>query len=122
MVHGDNFVILGDDAAQQRAEKAAREKYDLRVDGIGEAKQEFCVLNRLVRFDGRTGTIFYEPDPRRADILLKDLDLDMETCKPVKGPNEKLTAEALAKRMERDVVDPHRISQYRSPTMRAAFL
>ena len=30
----------------------------------------------------------------------------METCKPVKSPNEKLTAEALAKRLELDVVDP----------------
>ena len=46
----------------------------------------------------------------------------METCKPVKSPNEKLTAEALAKRRELDVVDPHRISQYRSLAMRAAFL
>ncbi|CAK9028209.1 Putative mitochondrial protein [Durusdinium trenchii] len=56
----------------------------------------------------RQRTIFYEPDPRHAEILLKDL-------------NEKLTAEALAKRMELDVVDPHRISQYRSLTMRAAW-
>ena len=88
--------------------------------GVGETKQEFCILNRLVRFDERSGTIFYEPDPRHAEILLKDLN--METCKPVKSPNEKLTAEALAKRMELDVVDPHRISQYRSLTMRAAFL
>ena len=123
LVHGDDFVILGDDAAQEFVEKALREKYDLRVDGsigVGEAKQEFCVLNRLVRFDERSGSIFYEPDPRHAEILLKDLG--METCKPVKSPNEKLTAEALAKRLELDVVDPHRISQYRSLTMRAAFL
>ena len=78
------------------------------------------ILNRLVCFDERSGAIFYEPDPRHAEILLKDLN--MQTCKPVKSPNEKLTAEALAKRMELDVVDPHRISQYRSLTMRAAFL
>lgn len=100
-----------------------REKYDLRVDGsigVGEAKQEFCVLNRLVRFEERSGTIFFEPEPRHAEILLKDLG--METCKPVKSPNEKLTAEALAKRLELDVVDPHRISQYRLLTMRTAFL
>jgi hypothetical protein len=123
LVHGDDFVILGDDAAQEFVEKALRGKYDLRVDGsigVGEAKQEFCVLNRLVRFDERSGSIFYEPDPRHAEILLKDLG--METCKPVKSPNEKLTAETLAKRLELDVVDPHRISQYRSLTMRAAFL
>ena len=123
LVHGGDFVILGDDAAQQHVEKALREEYDLRVDGsvgVEEAKQEFCILNLLVRIDERTGTIFYEPDPRHAEILLKDLN--METCKPVKSPNEKLTAEALAKRRELDVVDPHRISQYRSLAMRAAFL
>ena len=53
LVHGDDFVILGDDAAQEFVEKALRGKYDLRVDGsigVGEAKQEFCVLNRLVHF------------------------------------------------------------------------
>ena len=37
LVHGDDFVILGDDAAQQHVEKALREAYDLRVDGsIGD--------------------------------------------------------------------------------------
>ena len=46
-------------------------------------------------------------------------DLGMETCKPVKSPNEKLTAEALVKRLELDVVDPNRI---RLLTMRTAFL
>ena len=116
IVHGDDFVIVGDDAAQQHVEKSLREAYDLRVDGsigVGEAKQEFCTLNRLVRFDERLGTIFYKPDPKHAEILLKDLN--METCKPVvKSPNENLTAEALAKRMELDVVDPRQISQYRS--------
>ncbi|CAK9030739.1 Putative mitochondrial protein [Durusdinium trenchii] len=60
LVHGDDFVILGDDAAQQHVEKALREAYDLRVDGsigVGEAKQEFCILNRLVRFDERCSTL-----------------------------------------------------------------
>ncbi|CAK9043758.1 unnamed protein product, partial [Durusdinium trenchii] len=92
LVHGDDFVILGD-AAQQHVERALQAEYDLRVDGsidVGEAKQEFCSLNRLVRFDERTGTIFYEPGPRHAE-----------------------TAEALAN---------HRISQRDSLTMRAAFL
>ena len=79
LVHGDDFVILGDDAAQQHVERALQSRaYDLRVDGsigVGEAKQEFCILNRLVRFDERSGTIFYEPDPRHAEILLKDLNM-----------------------------------------------
>ena len=36
--------------------------------------------------------------------------------------SEEPKREAPAKRLELDVVDPHRISQYRSLTMRAAFL
>ena len=90
LVHEDDFVILGNNTAQEHVEKALRGKYDLRVDGsigVGEAKQESCVLNRLVRFDERSGSIFHEPDPGHAEILLKDLG--METCKPVKSPNEK---------------------------------
>lgn len=46
----------------------------------------------------------------------------METCKPWKSPNEKIAAEELAKRLELETVEPHRVSQYRSLTMRAAFL
>ena len=123
LVHGDDFVTLGDDVAQEYLEKKLREKYDLRVDGsigVGEKKQEFCVLNRLVRFDEKSGTIFYEADPRHAEIIVQELG--MEKCKPVKSPNEKITAEALAKRMELSEVEPDRVRQYRSLTMRAGFL
>ncbi|CAE7031422.1 unnamed protein product [Symbiodinium sp. CCMP2592] len=123
LVHGDDFLILSDDAGQAYVEQILRSKYDLRVDGSigqGEKKQEFCVLNRLVRFDERSGTISYEPDPRHAEIILKDLE--METCKPVKSPNEKLKAEDVAKRLEMPTVAPDRISKYRSLVMRAAFL
>ncbi|CAE7358585.1 unnamed protein product [Symbiodinium sp. CCMP2592] len=123
LVHGDDFLILSDDAGQAYVEQILRSKYDLRVDGSigqGEKRQEFCVLNRLVRFDERSGTISYEPDPRHAEIILKDLE--METCKPVKSPNEKLKAEDVAKRLEMPTVAPDRISKYRSLVMRAAFL
>ncbi|CAE7546001.1 unnamed protein product [Symbiodinium natans] len=107
LVHGDDFLILADDDGQAHVEKVLRKKYDLRVDGSigpGEKKQEFCVLNRLVRFDERSGVISYEPDPRHAEIILKDLH--METCKPVKSPNEKMKAEDLEKRLQLPTVEP----------------
>eukprot|EP00435_Cladocopium_sp_Y103_P030183 s775_g7.t1 len=37
----------------------------------------------LVKKETRSGSILYEPDPRHAEILLKDLG--METCKPAKS-------------------------------------
>ena len=114
LVHGDDFVILCDDAAKEHVEKALRGKCDLRVDGsigVGEVKQEFCVLNRLARFDERSGSIFYEPDPRHAEILLKDLG--METCKPVKSPNGKF----MQTRTSQAVFSLGRVPQVWSVTM-----
>ena len=123
LVHGDDFLILGDDDAQDHVEKILRSKYDPPVDGsigVGERHQEFCILNRLVRFDELSGTILYEPDPRHAEIILKDLD--MVGCKAVQNPNEKLKAEELAKRLAMPTVEPDQISRYRYLVMRAAFL
>ncbi|CAE7727098.1 putative mitochondrial protein [Symbiodinium microadriaticum] len=123
VLHGDDFVVLGDDDAQQHVEKALRTKYDLRVDGsigVGETKQEFTVLNRLVSFDERSSTVSYEPDPRHAEIIVKDLGL--ESAKAVKSPNEKLKAEELDRRAKLHPVEPAEASRYRSLVMRAAFL
>ena len=74
LVHGDDFLILADEDGQTFVEKILRAKYDLRIDGSigpGESKQELCLLNRLVRFDERSGAISYEPDPGHAEIILK---------------------------------------------------
>ena len=79
-----------------------------------------CLLNPLVRFDERSGIISYEPDPRHAEIILKELE--METCKPVKSANEKMKAEDVLKRLELQAVEPAQVSKYRSLVMRAAFL
>ena len=123
LVHGDDFVALGDDAGQAHLQNVLQKKYELRVDGsigYGEQRQEFTVLNRVVSFCEKTGTITYEPDPRHAEMVLKQLDL--EKCKPVKTPGEKQTAQDVATRMSLPVVTPDRVSFYRSLVMRIAFL
>ena len=116
-------MVLGDDDAQAHVEKALPTKYDLRVDGsigVGEKKQEFSVLNRLVSFDERSGTISYEPDPRHAENIVKDLGL--EAAKAVKSTSEKLKAEELDRRLKLPPVEPVETSRYRSLVVGAAFL
>ena len=54
LVHGDDFVVLGDDDAQSHVEKALRTKHGGSI-GVGGKK----VLNSLVSFDERSGTISY---------------------------------------------------------------
>lgn len=73
LVHGDDFVVLGDSESQQQVEKLLRSAYDLRVDGAmgpGEKTQEFTVLNRIVSFDPSSGVASYEADPRHVDQML----------------------------------------------------
>ena len=63
LVHGDDFVALADDVGQTYLQSVLQEKYELRVDGsigYGEPRQEFAVLNRVVFFCEKTGTIAYE--------------------------------------------------------------
>ena len=123
LVHSDDFVALADDAGQTYLQDVLQKKYELRVDGsigYGEQRQEFTVLNRVVSFCEKTGTITYEPDLRHAEMVLEQLDL--EKCKPVKTPGEKQSAQDVATRMSLPPVPPDRVSFYRSLVMRIAFL
>ena len=123
LVHGDDFVVLADDPGQKFLKEVLQKKYELRVDGSigkGEQHQEFTVLNRVVSFCERSGTVTYEPDPRHAETVLKQLDL--ENCKPVKSPSEKQTATDAAARLAMPTVPPDRVSFFRSLVMRIAFL
>ena len=88
--------------------------------GPGEEHQAFTVLNHVVSYCERSGVVTYEPDPRHAEMVLKQLDL--ETCKPVRTPGEKQSAQDVATRMSLPTVPPDRVSFYRSLVMRIAFL
>ena len=123
LVHGDDFVILADDQGQAFLKEILETRYELRIDGSvgpGEEHQAFTVLNRVVSYCERSGVVTYEPDPRHAEMVLKQLDL--ETCKPVRTPGEKQSAQDVATRMSLPTVPPDRVSFYRSLVMRIAFL
>ena len=77
MVHGDDFVAVGDGAATTRLqkilEKAYKVKSEILGDGPGEVN-EIRVLNRVVRRDQSGYTI--EADPRHAELAIRDLGLE----------------------------------------------
>ena len=77
-VHGDDFTCSGPRRALIWMEAQMREKYELTVGarlGPGEKDDhEGLVLNRVVRWTS-TG-LEYEADPRQAERLIDDLELD----------------------------------------------
>ena len=73
VVHGDDFITLGDSEALSEVERAMNDHYTIKVRavlgaGCDDAK-EVRILNRYVRWnsDCRKNWIEYEPDPRHAE-------------------------------------------------------
>ena len=123
MVHGDDFVILGDEQAQKRIEQILAKKFEFRVDGFigpGCKSQVMTVLKRILEYNPETGAITYEADPRHAQLVIKGLELDQSGVKSVATPSEKQKSEEAFD--EHPLLDGERASKYRSLTMRAAYL
>ena len=87
MVHGDDLVSAGTDNSLKWMQKIVEAAFEISTTVIGpEAtdKKQVKVLNRTITYTG-TG-IEYEPDPRHAEIIVKDLGL--EACNSVVTPGE----------------------------------
>ena len=76
VVHGDDFVTLGDDEASSEVERVMSSHYTIKVlavlgAGRDDAK-EVRILNRYVRWnsEGERSWIEYEPDPRHAELIV----------------------------------------------------
>ena len=61
LVHGGNFLALGDEAAHPNLEKMLKQKYGLRIEGcIGPESQdgtEMTVLGRILRYNKEDGSV-----------------------------------------------------------------
>lgn len=77
LVHGDDFLVLGDAEDQTFMQKVLSERYEYRCDGaIGEeANEHLTILNRIVSYDRKTGAVMYEADPRHAEMIIRQLNL-----------------------------------------------
>lgn len=78
------------------------------------------VLNRIIEYDKITGKIRYEADPRHAETVIKQLNLD--TAKAVVTPAEKGSAQEAIEATGLPPLPPDRASLFRSIVMRRAYL
>ena len=124
MCHGDDFIVLGDEAGQKAIEDMLKQKFEYRVDGcIGPEPQDgtvMTVLNRILEYNKQTGLLTYEADPRHAEMIVKQLGL--QDAKPVVTPSEKMTAQEALAVAEMGTLPAEQSKSYRSLVMRAAYL
>ena len=81
--------------AQKRIATILAKKFEFRVDGcVGPEESDgtvMSVLNRILEYNKSTGTLTYEADPRHAEIIVKQLQL--EGAREVSTPSIKQTGE-----------------------------
>ena len=92
MVHGDDFVAVGEPEFLKKTEASLREKYKIKTETLGLADgdvKEVKILNKIVRVtkDG----VELEADPRHAELVIRELGL--ENCKPSKVPGVKMNSD-----------------------------
>ena len=84
-VHGDDFVVIGDETQLQWLGDKMKSKYELKMDVLGpdtHQEKEVRVLNRIIRWT-RHG-LEYELDQRHAEKMV--CDLEMEKAREVSTP------------------------------------
>ena len=93
LVHGDDFMVLGDGEALRRLNDILKTAYELKWlgtlgDEVSDDKEVHC-LNRLIRCGVHQGSsaIFLEPDRRHVDLLVQQLG--MASAKGVETPDVK---------------------------------
>ena len=76
LVHGNDFLAVGEELALKQFKEQLAKDWKVKHTHIGEAEhlgKHMRVLNRIIRVHPRQG-ITIEPDPRHAEILIKELD------------------------------------------------
>ncbi|CAE7854404.1 GIP [Symbiodinium necroappetens] len=126
LVHGDDFLCLGDDAAQEALDRTLRDAYELkRTRTIGievEGSKRISFLNRVIRLEtiGGRHCAVVEADSRHAELLIEELGLKngkgVETADVKKSVDQQLLEAKAA------ALPPDMVKKYRSLVMRAAYL
>ena len=126
VVHGDDFLVLGDDQGLQEVDDLLRSTYELKRLGTlgfdeGDDK-EIHFLNRLIRVGTHQGrqAVFLEPDRRHVDLLIRNLGL--ENAKGVDTPDLKKPVEQQMLESKSTLLTKDLASMFRSSVMRAAYL
>ena len=87
MVHGDDFVSVGRREQIEEFEGWLKDRFEIKTKKVGmdcDLCREARVLNRIVRVTDRGWE--YEADQRHAEMIVKEMGLEL--AKPVATPGE----------------------------------
>lgn len=130
LVHGDDFLVAGEDAGLQWLNKLLNSKYTARWEATlgedGGDQREMFFLNRVVRYipdgtDNEGPRLEIEADARHADILVREFGFD-ERAKGLEVPEEKMSQADLVEAENQPVLDKENVVKFRSMVMRLAYL
>ena len=84
VVHGDDFMVLGDDTTLKEIEVKLKERYDIKCSGVlggsSEDDKEVVFLNRVFRYvPGASPALEIESDQRHVELLIKELGLEKDS-------------------------------------------
>ena len=89
MVHGDDFVAVGNKKATGKLKQSLEEAYKVKCEVLGDGAdelQEIRILNRVIRREKHGLTL--EADPRHAEIVVRDLGLEGSKSSKLPGSKE----------------------------------
>eukprot|EP00434_Breviolum_minutum_P042976 symbB.v1.2.038276.t1/scaffold5896.1/size48089/1 len=126
VVHGDDFLALGDRTGLDELDALLRRSYELkRLGTLGDEEgddKEVHFLNRLIRVGTHHNqpAVFLEPDRRHVDLLIRNLGL--EQAKGVDTPDVKKSVDQQMLESRSPILGKELSVKYRSSVMRAAYL
>ena len=129
LVHGDDFLVVGNMEELKWFDKVLNDKYTARWESLlGEdngVKQEMFFLNRLIKYfpDGAGGKerLEIEADARHVDLLIRDFGFDEKT-KGCDVPEDKPTTLDFIETERQTGLGGQMPSQFKSMVMRLAYL
>jgi hypothetical protein len=86
MVHGDDFVAVGEGDSLQETKKVLEDKYKIKVETLGRDKKdskEIRVLNKVIRLTEQG--LELEADPRHVELVVRALGLEDGKPSPTPG-------------------------------------
>ena len=129
LVHGDDFVMLGDAEAIDQMHKKLSSKYEVKMlakFGDEEEEQETVILNRIIRYVpaslGNKMRMEIEADARHVEVLCADLGLSASTSKGVDTPRVKRSESEVFEGRESPELDRQGVRLFRSGSMRLSYL
>ena len=118
LVHGDDYVSVGDKAGLQWLKKELETAFEIKTDMLGrsdpEMKTSGKILNRLIRVDEEGWKL--EADPRHAKLLIESLGIKEGKGLSTPGVDEKEDDKP------EEPLDNHWSTMYRSMVARANYL